>query len=492
MKFNLLARSYSCLSLLSQLAYGRNFHLSNNNQNYGSIRGLSTKIDSHCGYEEPPNKKEIDQKVEAKKQKLGKTGLASLKNSNIDIDVYFYVFSDAFDNGEVSNSTIEKQMDILNDAYGGNPSSYNSCGFSYGNIQATPFRFNLQEVHKLTNSLAFDLDSNGSERIRRDLRSGTCGDLYIYTGTSEFLGSSSYPSGCAAENDPTELGNKNDGVVINYGTLPEGHINDYNQGDTLVHEVGHWLGLYHTFEGGCGTGDAVADTAPERSPAFGCPIGRDTCTEGGVDPIHNFMDFTDDCCMYSFTEDQTDRMVLHAEMYRNLQPPSSAPSLSPIGSPTSSPTRSNNFPTSTPTATPTAPECESTDMAYLDMNINVDANAENDNTLFKLAYFSNTNDRFKNFKERSFENNENYTWGACIPKAECYRFTMTDDSKDGICCENGNGFYSIDFNDQSIVESFEDKGKSKVYFGSCDVEKMIFGDDEDEEDTKKHDVSLRK
>jgi hypothetical protein len=109
-----------------------------------------------------------------------------------------------------------------------------------------------------------------------------------------------------------------DHVSVNFAALPGGKATGYNRGDTLVHETGHWLGLFHTFEGGCrGDGDVVNDTPAEGEPSYYCETTRDTCeTSAGLDPVRNFMDYSLDSCMNQFTPGQVRRMDAAYEKWR--------------------------------------------------------------------------------------------------------------------------------------------------------------------------------
>jgi hypothetical protein len=211
------------------------------------------------------------------------------------VPVYFHVFTDGAA-GNLTSAQIQQQINILNTDY---------AGFEGGAY--TGFAFKLAGVERLNNPNWFYNLTPGSS-VERDAKAAThVGDAHVLniwtTNGPGYLGFATFPSWY-------KRAPQLDGIVIDYNSLPGGAYGDrFSLGKTATHEAGHWLGLLHTFQGGCNNkGDYVDDTEPEGSPASGCPVGRDTCTAPGYDPIHNYMDYSDDSCYDQFTAGQADRM----------------------------------------------------------------------------------------------------------------------------------------------------------------------------------------
>ncbi|KDQ07743.1 hypothetical protein BOTBODRAFT_38539 [Botryobasidium botryosum FD-172 SS1] len=223
---------------------------------------------------------------------------------NATIPIYWHVIcaGDAISEGNISDSQIEANLDVINKDY-----------------SASGVRYALEGITRTANASWFanaGPQTSLQADMKKELRQGGANALNIYTvgfrnGPSRgLLGYSTFPS--AYQGAPQD-----DGVVILYSTVPGGDLPKFNLGKTLTHEVGHWVGLYHTFEGGClEPGDYVDDTPPEALPSFGCPASKHTCTSPGMDLVHNFMDYADDDCMSEFTSGQIARMVSQISTYR--------------------------------------------------------------------------------------------------------------------------------------------------------------------------------
>lgn len=257
------------------------------------------KGDRFCATENDPSK--IAAMEEDFAMRLASAKPVDEETSNVtsgNVKVYFHVIrrGTGTTNGDVPASWITNQINILNAAYSG-----------------TGWSFTLVSTDRTTNSTWFTGCYGSSETAMKNaLRQGTADDLNIYTCSPSggILGYATFPSSYSGAP-------KKDGVVILYSSMPGGSAAPYNEGDTATHEVGHWMGLYHTFQGGCSAnGDYVSDTPAEQSAAYGCPSGRNTCSAAGFDPITNFMDYTDDSCMFQFTSGQDARMDSQFTTYR--------------------------------------------------------------------------------------------------------------------------------------------------------------------------------
>lgn len=226
------------------------------------------------------------------------------------IPVWFHVIT----NGpatDVLDLQLEKQVEVLNSAYAGTPGG-----------AASPFGFVHAGTDRTDNPAwyGFAPGSDEERAAKTALRKGDATTLNVYvTKTSNGASWATFPWSYRWDPDY-------DGVVLGRGALPGGTSLAHNEGDVAVHEAGHWLGLYHTFQGydfvekdggGCeGEGDYVADTPAEDFPAVTCEVLRDTCIAPGTDPVHNYMDYSVDACKDQFTVGQVERMKEQWTTYR--------------------------------------------------------------------------------------------------------------------------------------------------------------------------------
>jgi hypothetical protein len=233
---------------------------------------------------------------------LGERVLAA---GSVTVPVYVHVITSSTGAGNLSNTVIRRQIAVMNASFAGQDAP--------GTAASTPFRFSLAGLDRTANNAWYVMGPGSlAERAAKSaLHRGDAGALNVYVaniGAQGLLGWATFPGGSLSQ----------DGVVINKDSVPGGSAANYAEGDTATHEVGHWLGLYHTFQGGCtSTNDRISDTPAQRGPTTGCPsTAPDTCTSPGRDPIHNFMDYSYDRCLDRFSAGQATRMSSTWTAYR--------------------------------------------------------------------------------------------------------------------------------------------------------------------------------
>ncbi|KAG6809210.1 hypothetical protein H0H92_001132 [Tricholoma furcatifolium] len=227
-----------------------------------------------CGTVSTPEKIAAIQKdfLEKKAARLGPRG-------QFDINVYFHnVYEDETkEGGYIEDDVIDQQMTVLRTAF-------SDLSITLNLVNTT----HTQNADWFTKT---DKENAEEYSMAVELRQGGRAGLNIYTIklNPDRFGYATWPA------DYDEYPER-DGVYINFATVPGGDLEDFNLGQTLSHEAGHWVGLLHTFAGtdpetgepdGCfEPGDEVDDTPYEKSGTKGCPAERDSCPDlPGDDPI---------------------------------------------------------------------------------------------------------------------------------------------------------------------------------------------------------------
>ena len=234
------------------------------------------------------------------------------------IPVVVHIIQNTGGAGNISDAQVANQIQILNEDFLALPGSLGEpgtdCQIQFYLADRDPQGNPTNGITRSTNNTWF----NDGGSYWNTLAWDTSRYLNIYTNSaSGALGYvPSLPQGGI-------VGSNSDRVVVLWSSFGlNGPIGPpYNKGRTTTHEVGHYLGLYHTFQGGCApasscstNGDRVCDTNPDGQPHFGCP---NTASCGSTDPVHNYMEYTDDLCMWEFTPHQANRMRCVLTNYRS-------------------------------------------------------------------------------------------------------------------------------------------------------------------------------
>ena len=255
--------------------------------------------------------------IEAQMMQFRRRTINIRGSGSINVKVYVHVIRTTSGGGDVSDSRISDQIAVLNKAYSGSDTPAPGQAASVQATSNTPFRFVLAGTDRTSNSTWYTMSpgSSAERNAKTALRKGTAKDLNLYLASpgGGLLGWATFPWDYSG--NP-----KLDGVVVLNTSTPGGSAAPYNLGDTASHEVGHWMGLYHTFQGGCSSSnDSVSDTPAEKSSFFGAPPPYpNSCSATGRDPVENFMDYTDDAYMFQFTAGQATRIDNASIQYRGL------------------------------------------------------------------------------------------------------------------------------------------------------------------------------
>ncbi|RGP63513.1 putative metalloprotease mep1 [Fusarium sporotrichioides] len=227
---------------------------------------------SRCGIESPTAKEVDSVKVLEDIEKTTRIETSQ----HICVDTYVHVVTGNVSEA-ITKQQVDAQMEVLNAAF-------------------APHNISFKHIN--TSAILSERWGGGDDELemKSTLRKGNYSALNIYLVDTAKLGKTTALGYCTFPTNTSTGSNAfiRDGCVVEAQSVPGGTSAPYNLGGTVIHEVGHWFSLFHTFQNGCNSpGDSVADTPAQGEPTSGCPKRKDTCPDiPGDDPIHNYMDYS--------------------------------------------------------------------------------------------------------------------------------------------------------------------------------------------------------
>lgn len=304
---------------------------------FGSQLQAQEEAQHKCGMDEYVDEiiaqnPELEQTFEAKKQaffEMANEKAKEKKKANAavyTIPVVFHIIYNTQDDN-IKRNQIEDALRILNEDFRKQNADAGNLRPIFQSRQAdTEIEFALAKkdpdgnctegITRMQSSLSVDADPR--DRVKslvqwdpdKYLNIWVVRSIISESGSGTILGYANFPWMSAST----------DGIVIRHDALGLVGTAAYD-GRTLTHEIGHYLGLLHTFQSGCSGGDNIADTPPVASASYGCNLNKNSCSNDSPDypdMIENFMDYSDGACQNTYTTLQKNAMrsVLAASQYR--------------------------------------------------------------------------------------------------------------------------------------------------------------------------------
>jgi len=463
----------------------------------------------------------LEKRMKKNEKKLQQTIKALAKNfssSVITIPVVVHVvYNNSSEN--ISDAQVLSQINILNEDFRRNNSDASNTPSAFQSLAAdSEIEFCLATIDpngNITSGITRTSTSQSSFSSNNDMKYSSSGGIDAWNSSdylniwvcdlgSSLLGYAQFPGGPISS----------DGVVCHYNYF--GDIGTasypYELGRTATHEVGHYLNLRHIWgDSNCGN-DYCSDTPTQQGSNGGCPNFPSTsnCTGNGSngDMFMNYMDYTYDACMNMFTQDQKTRMITAINQYRSGLLSSNG--CQGVGYGCTDPSAYNYDLSATIDDGSCCVVAGCTDLSASNYNSNAcydngsctylvygctDPIAANFNPLATIddgsccygdqLVITITTDNYPVETSWQLVNqsgtvvqsisagdltqaNTSYTWSICPSSTDCYNFIIYDTYGDGICCNWGNGSYSVSYNGTVVASggSFA-SSETTSSIGSC-------------------------